>query len=321
MFSEYTLTSLFEYGIYSCFISIERGIIYLINIDIGMIQMMPLGKKTVLSPVFKIKYAGYLVFVWLCIFYLCDFVFNQITHLNPNMAIFLSGLICALTVFVLLTLLIKTNISNKSAMLILIGCIVAGLGINQVVRVFQSNQNDMLLHLHAGINLSLIGVALCSGLLMSHIIKKKTYILSIAAAAGLADIWSVGFGVTNEIVKSRTAMNYLLFVFPVAGKGTLPLIGVTDFIFATMFLSLSYRFSLSIVKTQIFIAMSFIIAIFIAVVVRFGIPVLPIMGISFIVAHYKDIKITDPKEKRDTILGLIIISLLLVAATLIKTLI
>ncbi len=283
-----------------------------------MIQMIPFGKKPLSYPVSKIKYTGYLVLVWLCIFYLCAFVFNQITHVNPNVAILLSGLICALTVFTLLTLLIKTNISNISATFILISCIAAGLGMNQAVRVFQINQNDMLLHLHAGINLSLIGVALCSGLLLNQIIKNKTYILPIAAAAGLADIWSVGFGVTSEIVQSRTAMNYLFFIYPVAGKGLLPLIGVTDFIFATMFLSLSYRFSLSMLKTQIFIAMSFIIAIFIAVVVGIGIPVLPIMGISFIVAHYKDIKITDPKEKQDTILGLIIISLLLVAATLIK---
>ena len=65
--------------------------------------------------------------------------------------------------------------------------------------LIDSNQTHLLLHLYAGINLSLIGTALCGGLLLSQIIKKKTYIIPLAAAAGLADIWSVVFGVTKEI--------------------------------------------------------------------------------------------------------------------------
>ena len=153
---------------------------------------------------------------------------------------------------------------------------------------------------------------------LSGIIKKPSYLIPLVAAAGLADIWSVSFGATNKIIQSRTAMNFLLFSFPVAGKGILPVIGVTDLIFAAMFLSLSSRFNIPVIRTQVLVAASFIISITVAVFGGFGVPVLPVMGMFFIIGQYKYIKIVDPKEKREAIHGILIIAAALAVITFMK---
>lgn len=270
-----------------------------------------------LSSVSKIARIAGLLFSWLAVYYLCSIVFTHLT-IKSSFSIFLSGMICALTTFAILSFLVKSYFSQKVIGSILIVCILAIVGMNQLIRVTEAEHSGRLLHYFAAINIFLIGMALCCGMFIARFIKKSTYIIPIAAAAGVADLWSVFLGVTSEIVQSRTAMNYLLITFPVAGKGILPLIGVTDFIFATLFLSLSFRLNLDFKKTQVIVAASFALSIFMAVASGIGIPVLPIMGSGFVLAHYNKIKITDPEEKRDAIRGLIIILLLLIVATFVK---
>ena len=192
------------------------------------------------------------------------------------------------------------------------------IGINIMLRGLQTASSNLLLHYNAGINLTLLGFALCGGILLSGTIKNPSYLIPLAAAAGLADMWSVSFGVTNKIIQSRTAMNFLLFSFPVAGKGILPVIGVTDFIFAAMFLSLSSRFDMPVIRTQVLMAASFIISITVAVFGGFGVPVLPVMGLLFIIGQYKYIKIVNPEEKREAVYGILIIATALAVITFIK---
>lgn len=214
-----------------------------------------------LSSVSKIARIAGLLFSWLAVYYLCSIVFNHLT-IKASFSIILSGMICALTTFAILSFLVKSHFSKKVVGPILIVSILAVIGMNQLIRVTDPEHSSLLLHYFAAINIFLIGMALCCGMFIARFIKKSTYIIPIAAAAGVADLWSVFLGVTNEIVQSRTAMNYLLITFPVAGKGILPLIGVTDFIFATLFLSLSFRLNLDFIKTQVIVAASFVLSIF-----------------------------------------------------------
>ena len=58
--------------------------------------------------------------------------------------------------------------------------------------------------------------------------------------------------------------------------------------------------------------------IILAVFGGFGVPVLPVMGMLFIIGQYKHIKISDPKEKKDALIGILIITAALVMVTLIK---
>lgn len=253
------------------------------------------------------------------VFYLCNFVFAKAPEFSETQALAISGLICALAIFGVLSLLIQRNISKSTAALILFLSLTADIGLNILIRDIEATHyGSTWLHYYALINLALLGIAWSGGVLLSGVIKKASYLIPLVVAAGIADIWSVGWGVTSEIVKSKTAMNYLLFSFPVAGKEIIPLIGVTDFVFATLFLMLAHRFKMPIITTRILLASAFILAIAVAVWCGIGVPVLPVMGVLFIIGNYKHVKITDPKEKKDAVLGIIIIVTALAVATLIK---
>jgi len=253
------------------------------------------------------------------ILYLCNFVFAKAPEFNEAQALAISGLICAFAVFGVLALLIQRNISKSTAALILFLSLAADIGLSILIReVEATHYGAVRLHYYALINLALLGIAWSGGVLLSGVIKKASYLIPLVAAAGIADIWSVGWGVTSEIVKSKTAMNYLLFSFPVAGKEILPLIGVTDFVFATLFLTLAHRFNMPIISTRILLAAAFILSITVAVWCGIGVPVLPVMGVLFIIGNYKHVKITDPKERKDAVLGIIIIVTALAVVTLIK---
>lgn len=259
-------------------------------------------------PISKSILTAMIIAGWICAFYISYFLFTRISFSKPILALAISGFICSLSVFMVLIFLVKKHIETHQSIMIsiLILSLCADVGINMMIQGFQIE--GTLLHFYAAINITLMGIAISGGILVSSMIKKPSYLIPLTAAAGLADIWSVVFGVTNKIVQSKTAMNYLLFTFPIPGKGINPIIGVTDFVFAAMFLSLTYRFNMPVIRTRIILAASFIISISIAVFGGFGVPVLPVMGMLFIIGQYKHIKIVDPKEKRDAWLGILIIT-------------
>lgn len=258
-----------------------------------------------------------IIAAWIGIFYVCHYVFADASFTGGVLDSAMSGLICSLSAFGVLSFLVAKKLERQKAVIILILCLGTDIGINKLLQGFQT-ANSSMLHYYAWINVTLLGIALCAGILLSSIIKKPSYLIPLAVVAGLADIWSVSFGVTNKIIQSRTAMNFLLFSFPVAGKGILPVIGVTDFIFATMFLSLSSRFDMPVIRTQVLVAASFIISITVAVFGGFGVPILPVMGMLFIIGQYKYIKIVDPKEKREAVYGILIIATALAVVTFVK---
>ena len=270
------------------------------------------------SITIKTTMPALIIAVWIGIFYVCYYVFADASFSVGTLNSAMSGLICSLSAFGVISFLVAKKLERKKAAVILILCLGTDIGINKMLQGFQTANSNILLHYYAGINLTLLGIALCAGILLSSIIKKPSYLIPLTVAAGLADIWSVSFGVTNKIIQSRTAMNFLLFSFPVAGKGILPVIGVTDFIFAAMFLSLSYRFDMPVIRTQVLVAASFIISITVAVFGGFGVPVLPLMGVLFIIGQYKYIKIVDPKEKREAVYGILIIATALAVVTFVK---
>jgi hypothetical protein len=259
-----------------------------------------------------------IVAVWVGLFYSCYYVSSITPFSAGNLNSIVYRLICTMSTFGVLSFFVSKKMKRWTAGIILIFCVGADIGLNILLQNRQITSTNILLHYYAGINLTLLGIALCGGILLSETIKKPSYLIPLVVAAGLADIWSVSFGVTNEIIQSRTAMNYLLFSFPVSRKDILPVIGVTDFIFAAMFLSLSFRFGMPVSRTRILVAASFFISITVAVFCGFGMPVLPVMGLFFVIGQYEYVKIVDPKEKRDAVYGILIIAAALAAITFIK---
>lgn len=255
---------------------------------------------------------------WVGLFYLCHHLAAGMHVSSPALSVFFSGLICALSVLGVIAVLVKKDVPMNIAGMGLVVCLAVNAGINFMIQGDRFGVEPV--HFYAGLNMALIGIAVCGGVLVSRIVKKPSYLIPLAVAAGMADLWSVGFGVTREVVQSKTAMNYLLFSFPVAGRGILPMIGVTDFIFAVLFISLSHRFDMPVKKTMVIVGASFIVSITIAIVAGFGVPVLPVMGGLFIIGQYRHVKMVDPKEKRDAITGILIIAGALLVVTWIKSL-
>lgn len=171
-----------------------------------------------------------------------------------------------------------------------------------------------------GINICILLAALAAGSFLSRIVEKVTYIIPISLIAGIADIWSVFApgGVTKTLVAKKEVLNYALLSFPVFTHGIRPLMGGTDFIFAVLYICLSEKFSLSRKRTLILISLSFVLSTLLAVAAGIGIPVLPIMGVLFILFHFKDIKIIDKAELKEAVTGIIIVILMLVFVTIIR---
>ncbi len=252
-------------------------------------------------------------------FYLFTFIFAKTPDFNVRLALFIAGGVCALVVFVSLAYFINQSRTNAGAMLSLFLGLGVNIGLNLLMRRETGLEPALApVHIHVLVNLALLGIAYGGGVLLSKAVKKASYLIPLAAAAAIADLWSVGWGATREIVQSPTAMNYLLFAFPVAGKGILPLIGVTDFVFAALFLALGHRFHLSIPKTQFLLIAAFLASIAFAVVSGIGVPVLPVMGLFFIGGHFQHLKITDPREKKEALAGVLIIVAALCILSLIK---
>ncbi len=260
-----------------------------------------------------------IVLFWVAIFYVYYFFFASSDPSSDMNAMLVSGLICSLSALGVLFFLIEKKLENWKAVTLLILFVGVDIGINKIIQVFITSTESSLLHFHVGLNLALMGIALCGGILLGSIIRKPSYLIPLAIVAGLSDLWSVIFGVTHMISQSSTAMNFLLFSFPVAGKGILPIIGVTDFVFAAMFLSLSNKFNMPGLRTRILITASFILSIVIAVISECGVPVLPVMGMFFIIGQYKYIRIVDPKEKKDAVFGILIIAAALAVLTLLRS--
>ena len=84
---------------------------------------------------------------------------------------------------------------------------------------------------------------------------------------------------------------------------------------AAMYLDLSRRFNLSMRRTLFVLTTSFLATTTLATFMGTGLPVLPVMALLFIAAHYDRIRIIDPREKREAMIGAAIVTGILVAAT------
>jgi len=301
-------------------------------------NMPSFNKDSGLEGSYKVIKALIAVFAWLGLYYGFFYIGRQVSFANyswgPSVALMLSAVMCSLATIGVLAFLIQRKFAGLILPCLLIICVAADGALNRSILSYQAekqdvesvstpekeervnSENDPLLHYLAAINLSLLGIALCGGLLASGIIKKTSYLIPLSVIAGIADCWSVFAGVTKQITASRVATNYFLVNFPVSGQGIQPLIGVADFLFSAMYLDLSQRFNLSMKRTLFVLITSFLASITLATLIGTGLPVLPIMAVLFIAAHYDRIRIVDPREKKDALIGATIVAGILAAATL-----
>ena|GEM_PF-924625 len=131
------------------------------------------------------------------------------------------------------------------------------------------------------------------GLWIGSGIDEKAHLIPIALVATLADIWSVSAGATAVIIRSEQ-IHYFLLRFPILGgpRPAVPfLIGLTDFLFFGIFYQAALRFQLGEKKNILLLASSFLIAVATALLAGVGLPVLPFMGLLFVVGNWRDLQL------------------------------
>ncbi len=138
--------------------------------------------------------------------------------------------------------------------------------------------------------LCLITAAAVIGRIISVRIDEKQYILPLCLMAAIADLWSVFYGVTSEMVTQKAAaLNYLLVRYPFIGAGDLrQFIGISDFLFASIFMGAALNFKMNVKKTYISFIFGLLLTFSLVVITNKGIPAIPILAFTFIAANYKD---------------------------------
>jgi len=259
--------------------------------------------------------------IWLLLFYSMVFwivpaLEGPLAGLPKNLSgvpIFLSAGLMSLTALLALWKMSSARLDTRLLWVLFLLGILTDIGINQSI-----TQGSGTAHHSAFINLSLLGLTLSGGILVSRLVERATYILPLSVIAGIADIWSVFAGVTKKAVESKVALNYALFSYPVPGFGIRPLVGATDFLFAVLYMSLARRFGFSLKKNLTLLALSFLISIAIAIISGVGIPVLPVMALFIILGNWSQVKVTDPKELRESLTGIVLIVVALTVITLVR---
>lgn len=152
------------------------------------------------------------------------------------------------------------------------------------------------------------------GLWIGNGIDKISHLIPVALVAAIADIWSVAAGATSAIVVSPI-MNYFFLRFPVFGSSSIPyLIGLTDYLFFGIFFQASVRYNLGVVKNTFLLALSFLVTVAFALFYGLGLPVLPFMGLFFVLGNLKLLKI-DKEDKKEILLFMLAIGLVFTLIT------
>lgn len=152
------------------------------------------------------------------------------------------------------------------------------------------------------------------GLWIGNGIDKISHLIPVALVAAIADIWSVAAGATSAIVVSPI-MNYFFLRFPVFGSSSIPyLIGLTDYLFFGIFFQASVRYNLGVIKNTFLLALSFLVTVAFALFYGLGLPVLPFMGLFFVLGNLKLLKI-DKEDKKEILLFMLAIGLVFTLIT------
>ena len=96
--------------------------------------------------------------------------------------------------------------------------------------------------------LSLMLLAVFLGVTISYIIREPNILLPVTMVAASVDFWNIYVGLLGHIVATKPAIvNAVTVQMPVPVPGMpIPMIGMGDFVFLALYLSVVYRFGLNI---------------------------------------------------------------------------
>ena len=147
--------------------------------------------------------------------------------------------------------------------------------------------------------------------------------LPVCIVAALADIFTVFWGPTGEALeKAPELVRKLSVAIPEVGSAAGPegarglayaaTMGLGDFIFLALFISLVARFGFPAARTVLAMLAGAVVGVIFALANPFalpGMPLLPYLSAGFILANLGEFRLT-PQERRDLLLALLILGLM-----------
>lgn len=169
------------------------------------------------------------------------------------------------------------------------------------------------------------------GKILSRIVRERAMTLPVCIVAALADIFTVFWGPTGEALeKAPELVKKLSVAIPEAGSAAGPqgaaglthaaTMGLGDFIFLALFLSLAVRFAFPVLRSAAAMLAAACLGIILALANPFGLPgmpLLPYLSIGFIAVNLREFSLSE-QERRDLAiaLGILVLMFALVAIAL-----
>ncbi len=179
----------------------------------------------------------------------------------------------------------------------------------------ETGRNGVLIMI---IDMFLLAVAVMLGGWLCSVVEKVSYIIPLSIIAGVADLWSVFFGATEEMVKDMETARYFLLSFPILGKPDIvPMIGVTDFVFFGLYIQMARKFGLPVKKNILSLLAVFFVVLLLAIILKAGIPVLPFMAVGFLIINIKQLPF-EKEDRKNTLIMVIFLTILFSFITYMK---
>ncbi|HCA45916.1 MAG TPA: hypothetical protein DEP45_00790 [Armatimonadetes bacterium] len=172
----------------------------------------------------------------------------------------------------------------------------------------------------------LVFAMIMGGLLLSRIIRERGVIIPVAIVLALADVFTVFFGPTGETLEKAPAIVEAVSVkLPAMGSAAGPAgiaglthiatLGPGDTFFAALFFAVIVRFGLSMRRTfaWLFGVTAVVLALVVALPSAPPIPVLPLMAGGFLVANWREVRLT---RREWCYVGIVIVFVIVLLAVL-----
>lgn len=148
-------------------------------------------------------------------------------------------------------------------------------------------------------SLCLITASALVGRIIAVRIDEVAFLIPLCVVAAVADLWSAFYGVTSELLQTRSVfLDYLLINYPRLGiAGLRQFIGTADFLFAAIFMGCAITFRFNMKKTYAAFAAGFVATFALVVVTGMPLPAIPVLSVCFIAVNasllsvkYEDLK-------------------------------
>lgn len=135
-------------------------------------------------------------------------------------------------------------------------------------------------------SLAKILFAVCIGLWISMMLTSISQVLLISVLIIVVDFYSVFFGPTKMMVESSSPLiDYLTISLPVFAVEAVSRLGGSDIIFFSLFIGTTLIYGLRRSLTAIAMAASLVATLVVGVTLGYGVPALPLLSLSFLLAN------------------------------------